>query len=75
MQVVGDSTLEAMIQEKVKILHIDLLKDTLGMSAESDLFKASRRWLDKYKKRSGTHSIMKHGEAASSNKVATDIIS
>ena len=45
------------------------------MSAESDLFKASRRWLDKYKKRSGTHSIMKHGEAASSNKVATDIIS
>lgn len=30
-----------MIREKVKMLHADLMKDSPGMSAESDSFKAS----------------------------------
>ena len=54
------------------MLLADLLEDSPGMSAESDSFKASRGWFDKFKKRSGIHCVVKHGEAASSNKVAAD---
>ena len=71
-QLAGDSSSEVMIREKTKMLHADLLKDSPGMSAESDSFKASRGWFDKFKKRSGIHCVVKHGEAASSNKVAAD---
>ena len=61
-----------MIREEAKMLHTDLLKDTPGTSAESDSFKTSRGWFDKFKKRSGIHSVVGHGEAASSNTVAAD---
>ncbi|XP_016070266.1 PREDICTED: tigger transposable element-derived protein 1-like [Miniopterus natalensis] len=71
-QLAGDSISEAMICEKAKRLHADLLKDTPGTSAQSGSFKASRGWFDKFKKRSGIHSVVRHGEAASSNKVAAD---
>nr|KAF6463386.1 tigger transposable element derived 1 [Molossus molossus] len=71
-QLAGDSISEAMICEKAKMLHADLLKDTPGKSAESDSFKASRGWFHKFKKRSGIHGVVRHGEAASSNKVAAD---
>ncbi|KAK1332815.1 LOW QUALITY PROTEIN: hypothetical protein QTO34_006346 [Cnephaeus nilssonii] len=42
------------------------------MNAERDSFKPSRRWFDKCKKRGGIHSVARHGEAASPNKVAAD---
>ncbi|KAK1345513.1 LOW QUALITY PROTEIN: hypothetical protein QTO34_007971 [Cnephaeus nilssonii] len=54
--------------ENVKMLHTDLLKDSPGMSAERDSFKASREL-----KRSGIHSVVRLGEAASSNKEAVII--
>ena len=38
-QLAGDSSSEVMIREKTKMLHADLLKDSPGMSAESDSFK------------------------------------
>ncbi|KAK1345521.1 hypothetical protein QTO34_007979 [Cnephaeus nilssonii] len=46
IQKVEDSHSEAMICEKMKMLHTDLLKDSPGMSAESDSFKASRGWFE-----------------------------
>ena len=52
-------------------MHADLLKDKPGTSGEgSEVFKASHRWFDKFKKRTGIHSVVRHGEAASANKVA-----
>ncbi|GCC29776.1 hypothetical protein chiPu_0008218 [Chiloscyllium punctatum] len=38
-----------------------------GSSADSDEFKASRRSFGNFKKRTGIHSVVMHGEAASSN--------
>lgn len=66
-QLAGDSVSEAIICEKAKLLHNDLLSKLLGTSAETDNFKASRGWFEKFKKRSGIHSVIRHGEAASSN--------
>ena len=68
-ELASDSILEAIIREKVKILYADPLKDIPGMSSE---FKGSREWLDTFKKRSGIHSVVRHGEAASSKNVAAD---
>jgi len=68
-QLAGDSISEAIICEKAKRLHDDLKQDTPGTSdSKSDEFKASRGWFDRFKKRSGIHSVVRHGEAASSNK-------
>ena len=53
------------------MLRANLLKDIPGTSAESDLFTASRGWFHKFKKR-GIHSVVRHGEAASPNRVAAD---
>lgn len=66
-QLAGDSVSAAIICEKAKLLHSDLLSKLLGTSAETDDFKASRGWFEKFKKRSGIHSVIRHGEAASSN--------
>ena len=46
-------------------------KTTLEWVLKLISFQASRGWFDKLKK-SGIHSIVRRGEAASSNKVATD---
>ena len=35
-------------------------------------FKASRGWFEKFKHRTGIHSVTRHGEAASSNKEAAE---
>ena len=44
-------------------MHADLLKDKPGKSGEStELFRASQGWFDKFKKRTGIHSVVKHGE-------------
>ena len=42
-------------------------KDLPGSSADNDEFKASRGWFEKFK-RSGIHSVVVHGKAASLNK-------
>ncbi|XP_059558184.1 tigger transposable element-derived protein 1-like isoform X1 [Myotis daubentonii] len=70
-QLAGDSISEAMICEKAKMLHTDLLRDSPEMSAQNGSFKASRGWFDKFKKRSGIH-VVRHGESDSTNKVAAD---
>ncbi|UYV78607.1 hypothetical protein LAZ67_16002133 [Cordylochernes scorpioides] len=56
----------------------DLPKQTLQTSideASEESFKASRGWFENFKKRSGIHSVVRYGEAASSDmKAAEDYI-
>jgi hypothetical protein len=61
-----------MICEKAKRLHDDLVKKYPGTSGDADVFKASRGWFEKFKKRSGIHSVVRHGEAASANQKAAE---
>jgi hypothetical protein len=65
-QLAGDSVSEAIICEKARLLYSDIMRDTPGSSVEE--FKASKWWFDNFKKRTGIHSVVRHGEAASSNK-------
>ena len=43
------------------------------MSTENkEGFKASRGWFDNFKRRSGIHSVVRHGEAVSSDAKAAE---
>ncbi|GFU02706.1 tigger transposable element-derived protein 1 [Nephila pilipes] len=68
-QLAGDSVSEAIICEKVGAIFQDLKRDvteTEGESSQgSEGFKASLGWFDNFKKRSGIHSVIRHGEASS----------
>ncbi|XP_063302179.1 tigger transposable element-derived protein 1-like [Pelobates fuscus] len=77
----GDSVTKAIICEKAKALHADLLKQQPvavtvatqpGTSADAEGFKASRGWFERFKTRSGIHSVVRHGEAASSDVAAAE---
>ena len=74
-ELAGDSVSEAIICEKALQIHEDVVKDmpTAGSSSGPEfVFKASRGWFDKFKHRSGIHNVVRHGEAASSNKDAAE---
>jgi transposase-like protein len=60
----GDSVSKGIICEKARRLHEDLVKQTPGTSADTDVFQASRGWFEKFKKRSGIRSVVRLGEAA-----------
>jgi hypothetical protein len=60
------------LSEKAKLMHADLLKNKAGTSQESEVFKASQGWFDNFKKRTGIHSVVRHGEGASADKDATN---
>jgi len=66
----GDSVPEAIICEKARLLYSDITQDTPGSIPEE--FKASKGWFNNFKKRKGIHSVVRHGEAASSNKDAAE---
>lgn len=66
-QLAGDIVSERIICEKAKQLHSDIKKRTPGTSAESEEFKGSRGWFNKFRKRTGIYSVMMHGEAATVN--------
>ncbi|CAI5790600.1 transposable element-derived 1-like [Podarcis lilfordi] len=68
----GDTVTEAVICEKAKALHADLIREQPGTSGEPEVFKASRGWFDRFKTRSGIHSVVRHGEAASSDVPAAE---
>jgi len=61
-----------MICEKARQLHDDLVKKYPGTSGDTDVFKAGRGWFEKFKKRSGIHSVVRHWEAASANQKAAE---
>jgi len=69
-QLADDNVSGAIICEKAALLYSDITRDTPGSSAEK--FKASKGWFENFKKRKGVHSVVRHGEAASSNKGAAE---
>ena len=71
-QLAGDSISETIICEKAKRLYDNLKQDSPGTSNQSNEFKASRRWFNRFKQRSGIHSVVRHGEAASADKDAAE---
>ncbi|XP_034958419.2 tigger transposable element-derived protein 1-like [Zootoca vivipara] len=69
----GDTVTKAVICEKAKALHADLIQQQAGSSdAEPEVFKASRGWFERFKTRSGVHSMVRHGEAAGSDVPAAE---
>ena len=67
-QLVEDSVSEDWICTKAREVYVDLAKKDPSMNPEGFDFKASRGWFEKFRKRSGIHSVVHHGEAASSDK-------
>jgi hypothetical protein len=66
----GDPVSEGIICEKARRLHEDLVEKYPGTSADTDDFQANRGWFETFKKRSGIHSVVRHGEAVSANQKA-----
>lgn len=67
-QLAGATIFKQMICKKAKALHIDLTKKTPGTSvSDSESFMASDGWFEKFKRKTGIHSVVRHGEAASSD--------
>ncbi|XP_070268928.1 tigger transposable element-derived protein 1 isoform X2 [Myotis yumanensis] len=69
-QLAGDTVTKAIICEKARAIYADLLQQTPGTSmdeASGEPFKASRGWFENFKKRTGIHSVVRHGEAASAD--------
>ncbi|KAJ7316369.1 hypothetical protein JRQ81_002531 [Phrynocephalus forsythii] len=73
-QVAGDSISESLICEKALRLHADIIARPPGASdgAEVESFKASHGWFDNFKKRTSIHSVVRYGEAASTNTIDAD---
>lgn len=72
-QLQGDTINENIICEKAKMIFADLIQKTPGSStAEEEVFKGSRGWFEKFKRRTGIHSVVRHGEAASSDTKAAE---
>jgi len=69
-QLAGDSVSEAITCDEARLLKSDIMRDTPVSRGEE--FKASKGWSDNFKKRTGIHSVVRHGEAASSNKDAAE---
>ncbi|XP_078240217.1 putative CENPB DNA-binding domain-containing protein 1 [Pogona vitticeps] len=68
----GDTVTEAVICVKARALYLDLVEQQPGTSAEPEEFKASRGWFESFKTRSSIHSVVRHGEAASSDVTAAE---
>ena len=60
------------ICEKALEIYDDLVKKKPGTSDDTFEFKASRGCFEKFKNRNKIHNIIRHGEAASSNKKAAE---
>nr|XP_053643175.1 tigger transposable element-derived protein 1-like [Cherax quadricarinatus]XP_053643176.1 tigger transposable element-derived protein 1-like [Cherax quadricarinatus]XP_053643177.1 tigger transposable element-derived protein 1-like [Cherax quadricarinatus]XP_053643178.1 tigger transposable element-derived protein 1-like [Cherax quadricarinatus] len=71
-QIAGDSISQGIICEKARKLHDDLIRKKPATSGDVSEFKASKGWFERFKNRSGIHSVMRHGEAASSDKKAAE---
>ena len=71
-QLADDSISETIICEKAKRLYDDLKQDSPGTSKQSNEFKASREWFNRFKQRNGIHSVVRHGEAANADKDAAE---
>ncbi|XP_070584367.1 tigger transposable element-derived protein 1-like [Erythrolamprus reginae] len=66
-ELAGDTITEAVISEKARAIFSDLKSNEPSSSGDPDEFKASHGWFDRFRKRSGIHSVVRHGEAASAD--------
>ncbi|GFW46083.1 tigger transposable element-derived protein 1 [Trichonephila clavipes] len=70
-QQAGDTVTEALLCEKARAIYADLLQHTPDTSsaqkASQKQFKASRGWLDNFRKRIGTHSSDRDDEITNSD--------
>ena len=73
-QLKGDSSSEASICEKALDINGDLVKKTFRANSKDFDFKARSGWFEIKKRRSGIHSVFRHGEVASSNKKAEGFV-
>ena len=78
-EIAGDTITEVVICEKACAIYADLKAtdngDDAGESSTDPTiqeFKASHGWFEKFKKRTGIHSVVRHGEAASSDTKAAE---
>ena len=69
-ELAGDSISESVICAKALDIYKDL-KKSLPEVDHGD-FKASRGWFEKFKGRTGIHSVVRHGEASSADKAAAE---
>ncbi|GFT30952.1 tigger transposable element-derived protein 1 [Nephila pilipes] len=63
-QSAGNTLAESIICEKARTIYADLLQKDPDTTEEhpQDQFKASRGWFENFKKRTGFHSGVRHGE-------------
>jgi hypothetical protein len=73
-QCAGDTVSEAMICEKAKLMHADLLKNKAGTSEESEVFKASHGWFENFKKRTGIQCCGHEQGASADTDAANDFV-
>lgn len=73
-ELAGDTVTETVICEKARSIYADLVKKEASTSKEAseEAFKASHGWFDNFKKRTGIHSVVRYGEAASADVKAAD---
>ncbi|XP_066231912.1 zinc finger MYM-type protein 1 isoform X2 [Saccopteryx leptura] len=73
-ELAGDTVTETEICKKARIIYSNLKKKEPSTSKEAaeDTFKAGHRWFENFKKRSGIHSVVRHGEAASTDVKAAE---
>ncbi|UYV75956.1 hypothetical protein LAZ67_13001921 [Cordylochernes scorpioides] len=74
-QLAGDTITQNLICEKAKALYAELGSKIPCTSIENEVhadFKASKGWFENFKRRSGIHSVTRHGEGASSDAKAAE---
>lgn len=77
-EIAGDTLTQSVISHKASAIFADLVEAQRdggdeGTSQQAPPeFKASHGWFDRFRRRTGIHSVVRHGEAASSDKKAAD---
>ncbi|XP_068613843.1 tigger transposable element-derived protein 1-like [Brachionichthys hirsutus] len=70
-EIAGDTVTEAIICAKAIAIFTDIAKEDTGEGNSAQgphpEFKASRGWFEKFKRRTGLHSVVRHGEASSAD--------
>ena len=77
-ELAGDTVTESIVSEKALSIYKDLQREAASTEGETSSgtrgedFKASHGWFEKFKKRTGIHSVVRHGEAASADTKAAE---
>ncbi|KAM3936799.1 tigger transposable element-derived protein 1-like [Leptodactylus fuscus] len=66
-ELAGDTVTEAIISAKARAIFSDLKNNQPSSSEDQNEFKGSHGWFEKFQKRTGIHSVVRHGEASSAD--------